>query len=155
MLWMCWSKKVQYVSKIYISFLVFSLLYTDSWVSLDLYVSIKTTTTTTLLYIIIKSHGSYTHIFRITSLALGQSRDFQITSLALGQSRDFRITSLALGQSRDCPSASEAILKNMGRINWYQGKFAISSEIKISFFQKCFQYILNTMLATFVEGPMS
>ena len=29
-----------------------------------------------------------------------------------------RIASLALGQSHDCPSASEATLKNMGKISW-------------------------------------
>ena len=29
-----------------------------------------------------------------------------------------RITSLALGQSYDCPSASEVILKDMGKIIW-------------------------------------
>ena len=31
----------------------------------------------------------------------------------------FRVTSLSLGQSHDCPSASEATLKNMGKINKY------------------------------------
>ena len=32
----------------------------------------------------------------------------------------FRVASLALGQSYDCPRASEATLKNMGKIDWYQ-----------------------------------
>ena len=32
----------------------------------------------------------------------------------------FRVTSLALGQSYDCPSASEVILKDMGKINEHQ-----------------------------------
>ena len=32
----------------------------------------------------------------------------------------FRVASLVLGQSYDCPSASEATLKDMGKINWYQ-----------------------------------
>ena len=32
----------------------------------------------------------------------------------------FRVASLALGQSFDCPSASEATLKDMGKINQYQ-----------------------------------
>ena len=32
----------------------------------------------------------------------------------------FKVASLALGQSYDCPSASEATLKDMGKINWYQ-----------------------------------
>ena len=34
----------------------------------------------------------------------------------------FRISSQALGQSYDCPSASEVILKYMGKINQYQIK---------------------------------
>ena len=33
-------------------------------------------------------------------------------------SKFFRVASLALGQSYDCPSASEAIPKNLGRNNW-------------------------------------
>ena len=32
----------------------------------------------------------------------------------------FRVTSLALGQSYDCPSASEVTLKDMGEIKDYQ-----------------------------------
>ena len=36
----------------------------------------------------------------------------------------FRIASLALGKSYNCPSASEAILKDMGNIDKYQAKQA-------------------------------
>ena len=31
----------------------------------------------------------------------------------------FKIASQALGQSHDCPSASEATLKDMGKVVWY------------------------------------
>ena len=31
-----------------------------------------------------------------------------------------RVTSLTLGQPLDCPSASEVILNDMGKIDWYQ-----------------------------------
>ena len=58
----------------------------------------------------------------------------------------FRITSLALGQSHDCPNASKGIMKNMGKSYWYRNTTRQNNRRKLwTYFLLTTQIKLHTM----------
>ena len=72
----------------------------------------------TIIMVKMQIFSNYIYIFRIMH-TVQTSLCCIVFSYTLIWPISFRITSMALGQSYDCPSASEVILKDMGKcITW-------------------------------------